>query len=400
MPKGLVVGLPLHGHMNPLLALVRELVRLGDTVVVYSTAPFAERIREAGARYQPYRPGLLDDLTTLPDRTEQLSSLLMGIVDQVLDADLPDMRVEDPDYIITDSVAPWGNWAAQILDVPVVTSVTTFAVNRHVLAFAASHGVRPKSVRLMLSKLRHVAKALVQRRQLSRRHQVRGLGVFGTVFGQSGLNIVYTSREFQPCGETFDQSFKFVGPPQVARTEADAPNWPTETDPVVYISLGTLFNAGATFYRHCFEAFRAEPVRIIMSVGSRVSLDELGDAPANVHVAPFLPQLQILTRASACVTHGGMNTVSECLHMGVPMVTVPQMGEQELVSRRVEQLGAGVYLARRDVSPRSLLHSVQRLLVEGQFREHAARIGETLRAAGGPARAAGLVQTFVGGTAR
>ena len=43
-----------------------------------------------------------------------------------------------------------------------------------------------------------------------------------------------------------------------------------------------------------------------------------------------------LQRAAAFVTHGGMNSVSESLRMGVPMVTVPQMGEQEIVSRRVE----------------------------------------------------------------
>jgi len=37
--KGLIVGLPLQGHMTPLLALVRELVSRGDDLVVYST-PF------------------------------------------------------------------------------------------------------------------------------------------------------------------------------------------------------------------------------------------------------------------------------------------------------------------------------------------------------------------------
>ncbi|MEO8256318.1 MAG: macrolide family glycosyltransferase [Acidobacteriota bacterium] len=395
MAKGLILGLPLQGHMTPLLALVRDLVSRGDDLVVYSTPPFAADIEQTGAQFRRYRPGRLDDLTQLPDRTEAISMLLMGIVGEVLDADLPEMRAARPDYIVTDSVAPWGHWVAQVLGVPIATSVTTFAVNRHVLAFAAAHGVRPKSVGLLVSKLKHVSNALILRRRLSRLHQVRGLGVFRTVFGRSDLNIVYTSRAFQPRSETFDRSFHFVGPPAGARTEPAAGfSWPGGMQPMVYVSLGTLFNADVTFYRHCVAAFRDEPVQVIMSIGSRVSPSDLGAAPANVVVASYVPQLEVLRRASAFVTHGGMNSVSESLMMGVPMVAVPQMGEQDLVSRRVEQLSAGLYLAKAEVSPDRLRLSVRRLLTEERFRQAAAGLGETLLAAGGTAEAATRVQAF------
>ena len=401
--KGLVVSLPFRGHMTPLLPLVRELVSGGEDLVVYSSSAFAADIERTGARYRAYRAGSLEGLTQLPDKTEEISLLLMGIVRDVLDADLAGMRDERPDYVVTDSVAPWGQWVGQLLGVPVVTSVTTFAINRHVLAFAASSGVRPKSLRLTLAKLRAVSKALILRRRLSRRHHVRGLGVFGTVFGHSGLNIVHTSREFQPRGETFDASFQFVGPP--ISEETSAPHeWPAEIQPdtarpVVYVSLGTLFNADPQFYRHCVEAFRDEPVQVVVSLGSRVRAAELGPLPANVAAAAFVPQLEVLRRASAFVTHGGMNSVSESLRMGVPMATVPQMGEQEIVSRRVEQVGAGVYLAKADVSPDTLRRSVRRLLEEPRFRAEAARVGQTLLAAGGTAKAATLVRAFVDRTA-
>ncbi len=178
------------------------------------------------------------------------------------------------------------------------------------MAFAVAQGVRPKSLRLVLSKLRHVANALVLRRALSTRHGVKGPGVLRTVFGSSDLNIVYTSRAFQPCGETFDETFQFVGPPVGSRSEATDFSWPTGTHPLVYVSLGTLFNADAGFYRHCFEAFRREPVEVIMSVGSQVSIEALGAPPANVTVASSVPQLLVLERAAAFVTHAGMNSVT------------------------------------------------------------------------------------------
>jgi len=225
--------------------------------------------------------------------------------------------------------------------------------------------------------------------------------VFRTVCGRSDLNIVYTSRAFQPRSETFDRSFHFVGPPVGSRTEPPAEFcWPGGMRPIVYVSLGTLFNADAGFYRHCFEAFSGEPLQVIMSVGSRVSPGDLGAPPANVTVASFVPQLEVLQRASAFVTHGGMNSVSESLRMSVPMVTVPQMGEQEIVSRRVEQLRAGLYLAKDEVSPDRLRLSVRRLLKEERFRKVAAGLGETLLAAGGIAEAATLVKAFAAVVAR
>ena len=154
MARGLVVCLPLHGHMAPLLPLVRELVARGDELVVYTTAPFADAVAQTGARYRPYRSSRLADLSALSERTDAIASVLMDLVGDVLAADLPDLRDLSPDYVVTDSVAPWGHWVAQVLGVPLVTSMTTFAVNRHVLAFAASHGVRPKSIRLVLSNWR------------------------------------------------------------------------------------------------------------------------------------------------------------------------------------------------------------------------------------------------------
>jgi UDP:flavonoid glycosyltransferase YjiC (YdhE family) len=166
MAKALFLGLPLHGHTNPSLPLVRALVERGEEIVYFSSEPFAASIQEAGARYCPYRNAFLADLRELSERTDKMSWLLMRTTGEVLAHELDAFRAERPDYIIRDSVAPWGQWVGQILDVPVVTSVPTVAVNRRVLAFAAKSGTRPRSVRVVLSKNRHIAKAVVLGRRL------------------------------------------------------------------------------------------------------------------------------------------------------------------------------------------------------------------------------------------
>ena len=392
MAKALFFSLPLHGHTNPSLPLVRELVRRGDEVIYYSSDAFAEKVARTGARYRPYRSEFLADLTQLPEKLEALSWLLMRTTEDLLERELAAFRAESPDYLITDSIAPWGQWLGEVLGVPVVTSMSTFAFNRRVLAFAVSHGVRPKSPKIVLSKLRHISKAIWLGRRLARRHGVKGPGITGLVFGRSDLNIVYTSRLFQPFAETFDDRYQFVGPSIPAPVGVVRPV--DGAVPLVYVSLGTLFNADATFFRHCFEAFGDLDARVIMSVGSNVSQASLGPPPANFDVQQFVPQLEVLQQASAFVTHGGMNSVSESLYHGVPVVVIPQMSEQELVGRRVAQLGAGLYVAKANATAAALRDRVEQLLAEDRYRRQAAVVRESFEAAGGVARAADAIMAF------
>lgn len=398
MPKALFLSLPLHGHTNPSLPVVRALVERGDAVTYYSAAAFAIKVEEAGALYRPYRNAFLADITNLPERIEELSWLLTRTTGELLADELEGFRAERPDYIITDSVAPWGHWVGEILGVPVVTSVSTFAINRHVLRYAVTHGARPKSARLVWSKLKHIGKAVALGRRLRREYGVKGPGVTGLVFGRSDLNIVYTSREFQPCADTFDARFQFVGSSLAARPDEPAlPATEASSVPLVYVSLGTVFNAAQEFYRACFAAFRAEPVRVIMSIGTNVSEASLGEPPPNFEVKPHVPQLDVLQRAQVFLTHGGMNSVSESLYHGVPVVVVPQMSEQAMVGQRVEELGAGMCLANDQTTPEHLRASVSRLLGDGRFRRQAAVLGQSLRTAGGAARAADVIQAFTRG---
>jgi MGT family glycosyltransferase len=215
------------------------------------------------------------------------------------------------------------------------------------------------------------------------------------MFGRSKLNIVYTSRHFQPCAETFDNGFRFVGPSIAARTEAITFPWERVTHPVViYVSMGTLFNTDPAFYRRCFEAFGDEDMQIIMSTGENVTRESLGTGAANFIVQSYVPQLEVLQRASVFVTHGGMNSVSESLAHGVPIVVIPQMSEQEFVGRRVEGLGAALFLPKSEVTAESLRAAVRRVLEEDSFRKQAALVRESFESAGGVSRAADDILSF------
>jgi UDP:flavonoid glycosyltransferase YjiC (YdhE family) len=73
---------------------------------------------------------------------------------------------------------------------------------------------------------------------------------------------------------------------------------------------------------------------------------------------------------------------------------IPQMGEQEFVGRRVEDLGAGLYLAKAETTAEKLRGAVWRLLTEDSFRRQAALVRESFRNAGGVSRAADDIIAF------
>ena len=152
--------------------------------------------------------------------------------------------------------------------------------------------------------------------------------------------IVYTSKYFQPYAETFSDNYRFVGP--ILREVSEH----MEKNPIstVYISLGTVNNNNKEFYKKCFDAFKDENLNIIMSVGNEIDIDGLGEIPNNFTVKNHVDQISVLQIADVFVTHCGMNSVSEALYNGIPLVLFPQTAEQKGVANRVKELNAGVFL--------------------------------------------------------
>jgi len=93
-----------------------------------------------------------------------------------------------------------------------------------------------------------------------------------------------------------------------------------------------------------------------------------------------------LEQADVFLTHCGMNSVSESLYHGVPLVMLPQTPEQGGVAARAEQLGAGVRLT--ETSPTAIAAAVETVLNTPSYGESARRIGQGFRACSGAQGAA------------
>jgi UDP:flavonoid glycosyltransferase YjiC (YdhE family) len=96
--------------------------------------------------------------------------------------------------------------------------------------------------------------------------------------------------------------------------------------------------------------------------------------------------MAVLQQADVFLTHCGMNSVSESLYFGVPLVMLPGTPEQGAVAARAEQLGAGLRL--EDTTPAGIAAALRKVLETPSYREHALEIGAGFRACPGAKGAA------------
>ena len=98
------------------------------------------------------------------------------------------------------------------------------------------------------------------------------------------------------------------------------------------------------------------------------------------------PHQYAAAAADVFLTHCGMNSVSEALFFGVPLVCCPQTQEQRGVANRVLALGAGLLLP--DDSPQAIAQAIGIALSDPGYRAHAATIAQSFRESGGAPQAA------------
>lgn len=399
MPKALFFNVPAHGHINPSLPLVAELVRRGHEVTYFNTPAFQAKIEAAGAVFQPYasiKDDYFDSQGLHGGLPQKVAYELMTTTNAVLPDLLETARTLQPDYILYDGMCPWGCMVARILKLPAVASLSLLPLNSPPPR-ALLNG---QLLRAILSAvLPHFRKGLQANRlsqALAKQYQVPPLGTMQMMNAPADLEISYTSEYFQPYADTVSKAVRFVG-----RTIDEAPsNASFSFDQVkgrelVYISLGTLNNDDIVFFRTCIQAFTGSDTFVIMSTGKRVQPEALGKLPENIAVYDWVPQTQVIKRAALFITHAGLNSVHDGLYFGVPLLLIPQQVEQFMTALRVVELGAGLMLQANKVNAEVIRSSAARLLAEANFKNKAKGIGESFRNAGGMTRAVDEIEALL-----
>lgn len=393
MKKIVFFSIPGHGHINPTLSVVRELAQKGYIIIYYSSEEFKPGIEAAGALFMPYVTKHPVD-SKISRKLSILGEAYMKITEDMLPNLLLAVRKTQPDFIIHDGVAIWGKIIAQVLDIPAISLVTTFAFNENVSI------KYPKLTAATFINLIQNPIALIKTIQMYKavasKYHVQLQKLSELAVNKEGLNIVFTSKYFQPCVDTFDATFKFVGPSIYPRMhQVDFLEKIDQKKKMIYISIGTVNNDNLSFYQLCINTFRDTPYQIILSLGHRFTDADLPPIPENIVVRNHIPQLEILQKADIFISHAGMNSTNESMYYGVPMITVPQIIEQKLNALRVQELGAGIYIRKNQLMKRTLLHAVEKILATKTYYDNAKNISKTLHQAGGYKKAVKEIVEYI-----
>ena len=142
--------------------------------------------------------------------------------------------------------------------------------------------------------------------------------------------------------------------------------------PLIYASLGTLLNGIEHVYRAILEAVGRFPeTQVVLSVGKNIDPDDLRPIPSNVITVNTAPQIELLKRASLCITHAGLNTVLEALAQGVPIVAIPIGFDQPGIAARVAYHGVGEFVEMGELTPERLSRLIRRVRQNPSYRDKA-----------------------------
>ena len=382
MSKIVFFCIPAHGHTNPTLGVVRELISRGHEVWYYSYNIMREKIRSSGATFISCDDYDTEQKLNPKDSTrvgKDLAFSIKTLVDTTLALDdkvCKEMAKLKPDLIVADSMALWGKAVALKLGIPFVCSTTTFAFNQH------SAKIMKQGVGDLLKMLLSIPKTSKQVKRLKDKgYPVQNiLDIIGN--DDNTHTIVYTSPEFQPCAETFSDKFAFVGPlirPATEKIEK-------KKDKLIYISMGTVNNHMMPFYKACISALKNTQYQVIISVGNLVDIEDFDKPPENISVYSHVDQIAVLEKADVFVSHCGMNSVSESLYLSVPLVMFPQTREQKGVAERVFELGAGIKLEK--IKEGSILNAINKILSHDAYKQNAVKISDGFKNSSGAKGAA------------
>ncbi|MFD7965660.1 macrolide-inactivating glycosyltransferase [Streptomyces zaomyceticus] len=377
-----------HGHVNPSLEVIRELVARGHRVSYAVPASFAEKVAETGATPVVYTSTLPTDDdpdawgTELIDNIEPFLNDAVQALPQLAEAfdkDRPDLVLHDitaypapvlahtwgvPALSLWPNLVPWEGYEEEVAEpmfAELKASPRGKAYYARFEAWLAEHGVDTHPDRLIARPRRA---------------------------------LVLIPKALQPQADRVDESvYTFVGACQGERAQQGGWERPADAEKVVLVSLGSSFTKLPGFYRDCVEAFAGLPGwHVVLQIGKFVDPAELGALPSNVEVHSWVPQLAILRQADAFVTHAGAGGSQEGLATATPMVAVPQAVDQFANADMLQFLGVACHLPMEEVTPERLREDMLALLADPEVARRARDIQESMAREGGTARAADLIE--------
>ncbi len=365
--KILFINLPYYGHVMPTIGLVQELIKRGCEVTYLMPYDWEATIAESGAKFYGYQ------------NHKQLSEQMKNAYATA------ESIIASFDFVIYEQFFFLGKHLAEKHNKPVARIFTAPVTNETLMSeFITAKGP------LSIFKYKWIAKAFTK--SVAKNITLKTDNWLDEIiYNPPQLNFVYTLRQYQLYAEEFnEEQFKFLGP-SIYQRKSEEFDYVKGQNPVVYISLGTVVKGAVAFFQNCIEAFRNESVDVIISIGKSFDTKKLKNVSKNIRIYNSVPQLEVLKISDLFITHGGMNSISESLVYGVPMVVIPFIADQPVNARCVEKLGVGKHLPYSTINYNTLKEYVFSVMTDTGIKENIKGVQELIRKAPGNAGGAEMI---------
>ncbi|MBU0438782.1 glycosyl transferase [Staphylococcus succinus] len=370
MAKVLFINPGPSGHLNPAVAVSKTLVERGEDVVFYANAHYKEKLSGTGVelRIIPSEP-IVEAFTTYG--MNHLFNVINGLLkttDIILPQILEDVQHEHYDYLIHDSMFGCGHLVSQKLNIPTISTVTSF--NQTTQMF--DDFTKNLATTLTQDEVDNANAAFDELKQhVEYTYNVDVPSRFEVMNNPGDLNLSYVMEKFQIDYASFDSERNYFAGPSVIQPQPSG--FMDEIDrsrPIIYISLGTIFNQNIAFFNKCFKALKDLNVTVVVSIGNENRLEDFEDIPDNFIIKAYVPQTELLQYTSLFLTHAGMNSTNESMMMGVPMLAFPQSADQPVVAQQIEDLNLGQQLNAETMTPEILKQTVLDMLGNLEYYQH------------------------------
>ncbi|MET9254972.1 macrolide-inactivating glycosyltransferase [Streptomyces sp. NPDC003717] len=378
-----------HGHVNPSLEVIRELVARGHRVTYAIPPALADKVAATGAEPRLWNstlpaPGADPSAwgTTLLDNVEPfLADAIQALpqLTRLYEGDTPDLVLHDiASYPARVLAHRWG--------VPAVSLSP---------AMVAWEGYEKEVAEPMWAEPLKTERGQAYYARFSAWLAENGISEHPDPFaGRPARSLVLIPKALQPNADRVDEEvYTFVGACQGDRTAEGDWQRPAGAEKVALVSLGSAFTNQPGFYRECVRAFGGlSGWHLVLQVGRQVTAADLGDVPGNVEVRSWVPQLAVLRQADLFVTHAGAGGSQEGLATGTPMIAVPQAADQFGNAEMLKALGVARVLRTEEATAEALREAVLALVGDPEVARRLRDIQAGMAKEGGTQRAADLIE--------
>ena len=370
-------SLPATGHFNSLLPLAEAVADAGHEVAFCCTSAFAPQVTDAGFEHLAGGAERFDQLfadappRTDPDRVRWAHRVAFAT--RAVEAMLPDLERHAerwrPNVIVRESAEYAGCLVAERIGIP------------HAAVATGSRSARDEMRLVVADILDEWRTELGMNPDPTARMPFRFLLL---AFTPSR----WDDGDVHPPTATF---IRYVNPK--ARSQSH-PAWldAPRDRPLVLASLGTVHHREAGLLEAILDAVAGEPIEVVAAIGRDQDAARFGRPPPNVRIEPYVPQIAVLERASAFITHGGFNSAKEAMSLGIPLVVVPISADQPYTAERVEALGLGRRVGDDERTPEIIRDRLREVLNDSAYRERSRAFAAEMAALPGADHAVRLLE--------